>query len=316
MRLNLTSLVFFVLVSGVVVSILAGSPDGTALAQPPIPPDPVLGELDLGAISEIDLESFPLIPEIGTYAQAVYKVGIEEGNNPHTFVKVGDCMTHTPYFLIPIGEEDYDLGEYADLQATIDYFMTDDLNSFSRESQAAAGGFNSASILDSLWANPEFCEVGESPLSCEFRHVTPSIALIMFGTNDVFYLPEDQFDYFMRSIVIETLRNNTLPVLSTFPHRPEFPEKSILYNQIVANIATEYELPLINLWLALETLPYQGVDPEDPTHMTTPSESDAVCYFIGENLEAGFTVRNLLTLQTLDAILEATSETASAEKEE
>jgi hypothetical protein len=316
MRQKATSLVFVVLVGSIVAASLAASPGGTALAQPPIPPDPVLGELDLWAIAEIDLESFPLIPEIGTYAQAVYLDGLEQGNNPHTFVKVGDCMTHNPYFLIPIGETNYDLGEYADLQATIDYFMTDDLDSFSRESQAAAGGFNSASILDSLWANPEFCEAGESPLSCEFRHMTPSIALIMFGTNDVYYLPEDQFDYFMRSIVIETLQNNTLPVLSTFPHRPEFPEKSLLYNQIVANIATEYELPLINLWLALESLPYQGVDPEDPTHMTTPAESEAVCYFVGENLEAGFTVRNLLTLQTLDAILKATNETAGAEEEE
>lgn len=313
MKQKAIPLVFVILVSWIAAASLAVSPGGTALAQPPIPPDPVLGEVDLGAIAEIDLESFPLIPKIGTYAQAVYQVGIEQGNNPHTFIKVGDCMTHNPYFLIPIGEDNYDLGEYADLQATIDYFMADDLNSFSRESQAAAGGFNSASILDSLWANPEFCEAGESPLGCEFRHMKPSIALIMFGTNDVFYLPEDQFDYFMRSIVIETLRNNTLPILSTFPHRPEFPEKSVLFNQIVANIATEYELPLINLWLALESLPYQGVDPEETTHMTTPVESDAVCYFIGENLEAGFTVRNLLTLQTLDAILKATSEAASAD---
>jgi hypothetical protein len=302
MKQKVVMVVCMVLVSLLSVA-LSG---GTAQAQPPIPDDPVLGELDLGAIAEIDLAAYPLIPEIGAYAQAVYLAGLEQGNNPHTFVKVGDCMTHNDYFLIPIGEDNYDLGEYAGLQTTIDNFIAEDLNSFSRESQAAAGGFNSASILDSLWANPEFCEAGESPLECEFRHMTPSVALIMFGTNDVFYLPENQFDYFMRSIVVETLHNGTLPVLSTFPHRPEFPEKSILFNQIVANIATEYELPMINLWLALESLPNQGVDPVDTTHMTTPADSAAVCYFIGENLEAGFTVRNLLTLQTLEAVLEAT----------
>ena len=82
------------------------------------------------------------------------------------------------------------------------------------ESQAAAGGFNTASILDSMWANPEFCEAGESPLSCEFRITQPSIALIMFGTNDVFYLDEAQYDYFLRSIIVETIRNGTLPIRS------------------------------------------------------------------------------------------------------
>jgi hypothetical protein len=293
------------LIGLIVITSLILIPLSAAHAQPPVPDDPLLGDLDLGAVAEIDLESYPLVPEIGAYAQAIYQSGLEQGHDPHTLIKVGDCMTFNDYFLIPIGEGNYDLGEYADLQPTIDYFMADDQNSFSRVSQASLGGFNASSILESMWANPEFCEAGESPLECEIRHMNPSVALIMFGTNDVQYLPEDQFDYFMRSLVIETMRNGVLPVLSTFPHRPEFPEKSILFNQIVANIATEYELPMINLWLALESLPNQGVDPVETTHMTTPDDSANVCYFIGPNLEAGFTMRNLLTLQTLEAVLNA-----------
>jgi hypothetical protein len=70
----------------------------------------------------------------------------------------------------------------------------------------------------------------------------------------------------------------------------------------VAQIAQDYDVPLINLWLALEPLPNQGIDPVETTHMSVP-EDGAVCYFIGPNLQAGFTVRNLLTLQTLDAVL-------------
>jgi hypothetical protein len=108
----------------------------------------------------------------------------------------------------------------------------------------------------------------------------------------------------MRSIVAETLRNGVLPVVSTFPHRPEFPEKSVLYNQIVAQIAQDYDVPLINLWLALEPLPNQGIDEVETTHMSIPPSGE-VCAFIGPNLEAGFTVRNLLTLQALDAVLKA-----------
>ena len=266
--------------------------------------DPVLGDVNLEAIEQIDLSTFPIIPEISMRARVIYQDGLARGNDPHTFIKVGDCMTHNPYFLIPIGEGEYDLGDYQQLLATIQYFSEADLNSFSHVSQAAAGGFNTASVLDNLWANPEFCEAGESPLSCEIRMMHPSIALIMFGTNDVFYLDETQFDFFYRSIVVTTIRNGILPILSTFPQRPEFPEKSVLYNQLVAQIAQDYDIPLINLWLALEPLPDNGIDPSDSTHMSTP-DNGATCYFIGPNLQAGFTVRNLLTLQTLDVVLHA-----------
>lgn len=299
-------------ISTVVIMFSVGLPTSPGWVQAE-PPEPVLGELDLDAVAALDLTAYPLVPTISEYARQVYLDGLEQGNNTHAFAKVGDCMTHNPYFLIPIGKENYELGEYTSLQPTIEHFMAHDPNPFARESQAAAGGFNSASILDSLWANPKHCEAGESPLECEFRVMQPSIALIMFGTNDVYYLPEDQFDYFMRSIVVETLNNATLPVLSTFPIRPEFPEKSVLYNQIVAQIATDYDVPLINLWLALEPLPNQGVDPVDTTYMTTPETSGAVCHFIGPNLEAGFTMRNLLTLRTLDEILNIASANADAD---
>jgi hypothetical protein len=266
-------------------------------------PDPVLGEFDPAAVAEIDLADYPLIPEtLSQQAITIYREGLESGNNPHTFIKVGDCMTDTPFFLIPIGEGDYDLGEYESLQPVIDQFIDGELNSFSRQSQAAAGGFNTASILDSMWANPEFCESGETPLSCEFRIMQPSIALVMFGTNDVTSLTEEQFDFSLRSVLAETIRNHTLPILSTFPQRPEFPEKTLLFNQIIVQAALDYDIPLINLWQALDPLPNQGVEPDDTTHMTEPIDGSAA-NFTAENLQTGFTTRNLLTLQVLDLVL-------------
>lgn len=280
---------------------------GVALAQdsPPTPvPDPVLGELDLDAVAEIDLEAVPVIPEIEAGALALYRAALDAGRDPHVFAKVGDCMTDHPSFLMPIGEGDYDLGDYTDLEPVIAAFRAGAIDPFGRKSQAAAGGFNAASILDSLWANPEFCESGETPLSCEFRLSNPSVALIMFGTNDVFYLDEAQYDFFLRSIIAETIRSHVLPIVSTFPVRPEFPDKSVLYNQIVVQAAADYGVPLINLWRALEPLPNQGIDPEETTHMTVPPDG-AACVFIDANLQAGFTVRNLATLQTLGALLQA-----------
>lgn len=290
----------------VVFSLLLSVGGGTVTADDPTPtavPAPVLGEFDPASVADIDLLAYPVVPEeLSGFALALYREALDQGSSPNSFVKVGDCMTDNPNFLLPIGEGNYDLGEYADLESVITTFSEGDENSFARTSQAAAGGFNTASILDSMWANPEFCEAGESPLTCEFRIMQPSVALIMFGTNDLNYLTAEQFDFFLRSIVAATIENKVLPVLSTFPSRPEFPEQSVLYNQIVVKVAQDYGVPLINLWAALEPLPNRGVDPEDPTHMTEP-EAGLACYFNDDTLQAGFTVRNLVTLQTLDLLL-------------
>ncbi len=273
-------------------------------ATPTPIPDPVQGTLDTAALAEIELLELPEVPQMSEAAQALYARALAAGRDPHMFIKVGDCMTANPYYLLPIGAGEYDLGEYADLQRVIDHFSAGEQNAFTRESQAAAGGFNAASVVDSLWANPQFCEQGETPLACEIRLANPSVALIMFGTNDVQYLNAEQFDYFLRQVVVETMRANVLPILSTFPTRPEFPEAGALFNRIVAQVAADYDVPLINLWRALEPLPHQGVDPDDPTHLTTPAEGRA-CYFVGENLQSGFAVRNLLTLRALEAVLAA-----------
>ncbi|HML23054.1 MAG TPA: SGNH/GDSL hydrolase family protein [Aggregatilinea sp.] len=281
---------------------------GDATEEPTLAPvvDPVLGEFDPASVESIDLAEIPILPEISAQARLVYEQGIAAGMNPAVFSKVGDCMTDTPFFLIDIGDGNYDLGEYEDLQPVIDQYTSSDINAFNRKSQAAAGGFNTASIVDSMWANPEFCDSGETPLSCEFRIAQPSVALIMFGTNDVQYLDASQFDFFLRSIVAETIRNGTLPVLSTFPTRPEFPEQTELFNKIVVKVAQDYDMPLINLSRALADLPDEGVDPVDTTHMTTP-EDEQVAHFTDEALQSGFSTRNLLTLEALDAVMQAVS---------
>lgn len=112
------------LVAGVIALAALVAPGG-AWAQDgdPTPvPDPVLGELDLDAVAEIDLEAVPVIPEIDGGALALYEAALDAGRDPHAFAKVGDCMTDHPSFLIPIGEGDYDLGEYADLETVIAAF--------------------------------------------------------------------------------------------------------------------------------------------------------------------------------------------------
>jgi hypothetical protein len=107
-------------------------------------------------------------------------------------------------------------------------------------------------------------------------------------------------------LVIKALEANVLPILSTFPTRPEDEAKSLLLNQVVVQIALDYDLPLLNLNRALAPLPYHGVDPNDTIHLSVPPEGQGrVDQFTPENLQYGFTVRNLVTLQALQAVLAA-----------
>ena len=56
---------------------------------------------------------------------------------------------------------------YESLQSTIDWFK----GSFGRESQAVRGGFNVASVLSALWADPKACQAGDQ-MSVEMA-ITP-----------------------------------------------------------------------------------------------------------------------------------------------
>lgn len=275
------------------------------------PAPPTLGSFDPASIAGIRLEDYPVVPEVGPAAAAIYQAGLAAGRNPRVFSKLGDCMTENPYFLVTLSEGQYNLGEYGELQAVIDHFAGEparsgqwDKDSFGTIGLAAASGFNVAGPLDATWANPQWCKGGESPLACEYRVANPSIALIMFGTNDVTYTEPDQYNYFLRTLVEQTLARDILPLLSTFPTRLEDPAKSLLLNQIVVRVAQDYGLPLVNLNRALEPLPNQGVDPADPIHLSVPADG-RVDDFTPENLQAGFTVRNLVTLQALAAVLDA-----------
>jgi hypothetical protein len=275
------------------------------------PAPPTLGAFDPASVKDIKLDDYPVIPTLSPEAVAIYHAGVSGGNNPHVFSKLGDCMTENEYFLSPFSAKQYDLGAYADLQPVIDQFAgvparqgawTQD--SFATAGLAAAKGFNVAGPLDPTWADPKWCRSGESPAACEYRVAKPSLAIIMFGTNDASYTDAASYDYYLRTLVSLTLQSDTLPLLNTFPTRPEAADKSLLLNQIVIKVATDYGVPLVNLNRALESLPNHGVDPKDTIHLSVPADK-RVDVFSAQNLQAGFTVRNLVTLQALAAVLKA-----------
>lgn len=278
----------------------------------------MLGQFDSATTKDIVVASYPVIPEITPAMRenlrAVYQAGLARGNNPNVFAKLGDCMTENEFFLGPLSEARFDLGQYAALKPVIEQFLNTPTrgasdkawtqDSFATVGLASASGFNVAGPLDPTWSNPEWCTGNESPLECEFRVSRPSFAIIMFGTNDVNTTDLTTYDFYLRSIISQTLDAGVTPILNTFPTRPENPEKSNQLNQIVVKVGQDYDIPLVNLNRALAALPNQGVDPDKPTYLSTPPDK-RVDVFTPENLQYGFTVRNLVTLQALDAVLKA-----------
>ena len=237
----------------------------------------------------------PVIPTVSDNAIAIYQRGLELGNDPRRFSKVGDCESTPTWFL---GDFDatpkvYSLGEHENLQTVIDYYA----GSYGRESLAVKRGANTASLLTTVWADRNFCEKGETMLACEYRLNKPSVALIMLGSNDV-WKPEI-FEGQMRQIIEYTISLGILPVLST---KADNIEGDHFLNATVTRLAYEYDIPLWNFWLAVKNLPDGGLQ-EDKAHLTWAANRFDDPFA----LERAWPWRNLTALQVLDEVRRAVS---------
>ena len=257
-------------------------------------------EADLIAqVSAIDLTAYPIVPTSTGRAREIFQVGQSLGRDSNTLSKVGDCNSVEWLFLYPFGQDQYDLGAFADLQDTVDHFS----ESFAYDTHAAYNGLNALAALDPIWSNRTACLADESPLLCEYRLHNPSLAVIMFGSNDILALTPAQFDQGLRCVLSATIQAGIIPILSTFPRYIALPDRSILFNQIVVRVALDFDIPLMNFWLALEPLPGYGID-SDGYHLNGPL-TRAADFSSERNLRTGYPMRNLVTLQTLDVIRRA-----------
>jgi hypothetical protein len=235
-------------------------------------------------------QDLPVIPVVSEGAREIYRHGLNKGNNPHAFAKVGDCQNVPSMFLSIFDHEGfYTLDEdQVFLEELIDWFE----GSYSRESEAVRRGFNAASVVSPLWANPESCEAGETPLDCELRLHQPSLAIVSLETwweGD----PEN-YEKYVRDILETLIENGTLPILATKADNLEGDHR---INIILARLAYEYDIPLWNFWRAIQPLPNQGLM-EDGFHLTFGENH----FDDPEAMLAAWPWRNLTALQVLDAV--------------
>jgi hypothetical protein len=275
------------------------------------------------------VESLPVVPDlrgaVGEHIRQILASPEAAANRRDVFIKVGDSITQSQYFLSLIGcggtsgVENY--GRYASLRSTVDYFSAREFprdsatppctvsNSFSRNGLAALYGTTSVAAFHIV---SECAPPDNHRLLCEVYQTRPGYAIVEYGTNDLREEGEEaltSFRFRMRTIVSDLLQRGVVPVLTTIPplianatNSPAVVASVRRYNQAIAAIAIEQEIPLINFYRAcLELGPSHryGMD-ADGIHPRPLGAGASI--FTEEGLRAGYNVRNLITLQTLEAL--------------
>lgn len=232
-------------------------------------------------------ESWPVIPLISDNAIAIYQAAIEAGRDPARFSIMGDCQS--PEYLM-FGHFEYQSfsmpHEYEYLQPTLDNYA----GQWVRNSVTVHTGNTVASLFSPLWTDPERCDASENPIDCELRINNASVSLIMLGTN--WGRGRDgEFDTSLRAAIAYLIDQNVLPILVTKADatNPDYP-----LNQIIVQVAYDYDIPLWNYWAALQGLEYGGMDPDDEMGIHTTIEA--------------YPVKRWTGLQTLHAVREAVVE--------
>jgi len=265
-------------------------PLDTQTSQFPLEPSPTIDERQLAD----DWQNWPVVPKVSPWLRTIYAQGMADGNNPHSFSKIGDCQNVISQFLPFDLQPYYRLGEeYSYLMPVIEQFS----GSWMRESQAVRGGYNVATVLSPFaYDKGEFCSTDESPLACEFRLNNPSIAIISMETWTS-KRPPEIYEGYLSQVVEFALAHNVIPILATKADNIEG-DQSI--NLAVARVAYKYDIPMWNFWAAVQSIPSKGLT-EDNFHLTVGKNffDDPV------EMKKAWPVRNLTALQTIDAVWQA-----------
>lgn len=263
-------------------------PQPTAIPEPTI--TPVL-------INGMPSDQFIIMPEeVRQNIDEIFAHGQSLGRNSEVFAILGDSLIATNQSLAKWDGDDYVLGDYAYLQPTIDYYA----GSFGRYGVSVRVGLHSWSVFDPLWADKDYCLANEDLLTCELRLNNPSVVIIFLGSNDAG--SPGGFDFNYRQIVDNLVGQGIVPILATKADRFEGPDN--VNNEIIRQIAVDFQVPLLEFDLLADTLPGRGLSP-DNIHLTYLEPLD---YTVPEMFTLGYPVHNLASLMIIDEVRRAISD--------
>lgn len=247
----------------------------------------------------------PFLSGITSRSRLLFLEGKKLGNRANVFVRIGDSITVSPNFLYDIGIGKVDLGAYGGLGGVINFYSSFDArngNSFVMTPIAAGAGWTLNQLLQPGYSYPEACGQ-DTPLVCEYKLSKPAVALIMIGTNDSGSGSAEQFGVQLRTVVQTSIDMGVIPVLSTIPPKRIDDDQSRrvdTFNRVIRQTALQFEIPLWDYYYSMSQLPNGGMA-TDGLHPSVPPDG-RVYRFSVENLQYGYTLRNLQALQVLDTL--------------
>lgn len=205
---------------------------------------------------------WPTVPQLSEPAREILSNAARNPNlDVHAFSKVGDCQMTSGTFLGGYVNGKYKIPD--GYEATVLWFS----ESMKSESVTAANGLGINSVLNPLFglaAGHTQCNRNETPIDCELRTRRPVIVLIAMGTNWK-SAGEISFEKYLREIVDGVLETGALPVLST---KADNIEEDWKLNQAIAQVAYDYDLPLVNVWRSVQDLPHHGLESPENIYLT------------------------------------------------
>jgi lysophospholipase L1-like esterase len=232
---------------------------------------------------------------------------------PGTVARFGDSITITSAFFSPLrGPHQNPPPEAAEALSWIQGYVPADAWNW------AGDNFGSAGVKTAGWA----LQVDQDPnlrnIDLWLSKLNPEMAVIMWGTVDVYMsTPLETYVQNMREIIETVKSNGTIPILTTIPPYHDRVAESEQIAQAIRDLALEQQVPLIDYhdeirvrnpgdtWdgaLAQDPLVNQdlvhGLMSDDGLHPSNPrpfrgSFSDEALY------KSGYVLRNYLTLLTL-----------------
>jgi hypothetical protein len=264
-------------------------------------------------------QQLPVVPALGPvvagHLEKVASRGERFGNHPGVVAKIGDSITASPSFLQALACSPPQLGPWSELRGTLGFFGRTAVaagseeaqcqvsNSYSRLGVAAVGGWRAADALLPRESFPE-CD-GLPAVSCELELLRPSVALIMFGTNDLEAFNAAQFRLDLARVARLVSNAGTVPVVSTIPPRAtqRFSQRVMRFNAEIAGLAENRALPLWNYWRQMveSGLPRNGLS-LDGVHPSVLCPPCTAIDFRPAGLRQGYALRNLGALLVLDRL--------------
>ncbi len=279
----------------------------------------VLGSIFSHESRAAEWQELPVAPELGpvvtSHLEKVASRGERLGNHPGVVAKIGDSITASPSFLQALACSPPQLGRWEELRGTLGFFGRTAVpggseesrcpvsNSYSRLGVAAVGGWRAADALLPRESFPE-CQ-GLPAVSCELQLLRPSVALIMFGTNDLEEITAVQFRLDLARVVRLVSGAGTIPVISTIPPRARrpFSLRVARFNAEIADLAENRALPLWNYWRQMveQGVPRAGLS-RDGVHPSVLCPPCTAIDFRPVGMRQGYALRNLGALLVLDRL--------------